>query len=562
MKTLLKSWGLFIFIIILASFLRLYQLDKVPVGLHGDEASIGYNAFSLLKTAKDQNGNFLPLAIDQFGDFRPAGYHYIDVPFVAVMGLNTLSTRLPSALFGISSIIVFYFLLFELFNKKSISLLGSFLLAVSPWHIVISRATSEGVIAAFFVLLGTVFLFHSFKKTKHSVWFLVLGFLSYFISFLFYHSARLFAPMIIITLFPIAYYHFKLTRKFIILSAGLFIILITSLFFLLTIGKGSYRAADVSILNIPGGSKELKQSMDEDGTQNPLLTRFFHNKFYFYSRLFAIEYYQHFNGEFLFVNNGNPVRYKVPWSGNLYPVEAPFLLLGFAFLLTAALKEKKLLFLIPIAWLFLGPVPAGLTWEDIPNVQRASFEIYGLVMLSSYGLYEVFQLFSKKTWTYSLGILIAVFFLQNFFYFSHNYFYHSALQEPWYRSASESQVVFDVVNNLSKYDRVEMTTQNNNNFIFYLYYTQFDPKKFQQLGSPREKDNLHFGKLVYLYASCPLEGNPGQNKIDKDKVLYVDKPDCQLPKNAIVLDTISTPDGAPSFKVVTLGPATADTSIH
>lgn len=562
MKRFLQNWGIFICIILVASFFRLYQLDKIPVGLHGDEASVGYNAYSLLKTAHDQNGNFLPIAIDQFGDFRPAGYHYIDIPFVALLGLNITSTRLPAALFGIGCVIVFYFLLLELFNRKSIALVGSFLLAVSPWHIVISRATSEGVIAAFFVLLGTLFFFHSFKKTKYSFWHLGLGFLCYIVSFLFYHSARLFAPIFVVFLFPIAYYHFKLSKKLILIATGCFVILLVGLFFLLTVGKGSYRATDVSILNIPGGSQELKQAMDEEGNQNPLITRFLHNKFYFYSRLFAIEYYQHFGGEFLFVNNGNPVRYKVWWTGNLYPIEAPFLLLGFAFLLSAALKEKKILYFIPLAWLFLGPIPAGLTWEDIPNVQRASLMIYGLAMIGSFGFIEAVNLF-KKNWLRGLFLTaIILFFIQNISYFSNNYFYHSPLQEPWYRSASEPEVVFDVVNNLPKYDRVEMTTQNNNNFIFYLYYTQFDPKKFQQLGSPKEKDNLHFGKLVYLYASCPLEGTPNQNKIDKDKVLYVDKPDCQLPKNAVVLNTINTPDGAPSFKIVTLGPAVSDTLPH
>ena len=69
------SWKLGI-IVLIALILRLYRLSDVPVGFHGDEASIGYNAYSLLKTAKDQNGNFLPLAIDQFGDFRPAGYRF------------------------------------------------------------------------------------------------------------------------------------------------------------------------------------------------------------------------------------------------------------------------------------------------------------------------------------------------------------------------------------------------------------------------------------------------------------------------------------------------------
>ena len=71
-------------VFIVALFLRVYKLNEFPVGLHGDEASIGYNAYSLYKTAHDQNGKFLPIAIDQFGDFRPAGYHYLDIPFVAL----------------------------------------------------------------------------------------------------------------------------------------------------------------------------------------------------------------------------------------------------------------------------------------------------------------------------------------------------------------------------------------------------------------------------------------------------------------------------------------------
>ncbi|MBI4029179.1 MAG: glycosyltransferase family 39 protein, partial [Candidatus Blackburnbacteria bacterium] len=140
-------------IFLIALFLRVINLASVPVGLHGDEASIGYNAYSLLKTGKDQDGHFLPLSFDQFGDFRAAGYGYLDIPFVALFGLNAFAVRLPAALFGSLTIIIFYFFLLELFENKSIALIGSFLLAILPWHINISRASSEGVISSFFVLL-------------------------------------------------------------------------------------------------------------------------------------------------------------------------------------------------------------------------------------------------------------------------------------------------------------------------------------------------------------------------------------------------------------------------
>ena len=59
-KFVLKNWIL-ISIIVLASILRLYKLDKVPVSLFGDELDVGYHAYSILKTGRDYSGNFLPL---------------------------------------------------------------------------------------------------------------------------------------------------------------------------------------------------------------------------------------------------------------------------------------------------------------------------------------------------------------------------------------------------------------------------------------------------------------------------------------------------------------------
>ncbi len=106
---------LLVLIFLIGLFLRVYKLAEIPVGLHGDEASIGYNAYSLLNTAKDQDGNFLPFSFDQFGNFRAAGYQYIDIPFIALFGLNALAVRLPAALFGSLTIIVFYFFLKEFF---------------------------------------------------------------------------------------------------------------------------------------------------------------------------------------------------------------------------------------------------------------------------------------------------------------------------------------------------------------------------------------------------------------------------------------------------------------
>ena len=70
-------WVLLGLIFLVALFLRFSQLAKIPVGFHTDEASLGYNAYSLLMTGKDEAGRAFPLYIDTFGDNRPTGYNYL-----------------------------------------------------------------------------------------------------------------------------------------------------------------------------------------------------------------------------------------------------------------------------------------------------------------------------------------------------------------------------------------------------------------------------------------------------------------------------------------------------
>lgn len=552
---MMKEKIILILICLLALFLRVYKLNDIPTGLHGDEASIGYNAYSLLTTLHDQNGNFLPLAIDQFGDYRPAGYHYIDIPFVAVLGLNEIAVRLPSAIFGTITVLIFYLLSLELFKNRKLALLASFLLAITPWHINISRATSEGVIAAFFIISGIYFFLKIFTLEKQNK-FIFLSFASFFISFLFYHSARFFVPAIIIFLISLAFFRLKPERKTLIKLIIAFFLLIFSLFLLLKISHGANRPADISIFNIPGGDKLVYQQIGEDGQQNPLITRFFHNKLFFYSRLFFESYSQHLSFDFLFVNNGLPIRYRVPWTGNLYLFYAPFLFMGISFLFFKSVKEKQWLFSLPLIWILLGAIPGGLTFEDVPNIQRSSLMIYPLIIITAYGFYEFMNLFSKHRIKRIILTISFVFLTYNYLYFYHNYFYHIKIHEPWHRSAAEKELIYQVSLLEQKYNKIVMTTDKNNNFIFYLFYNKFSPALFQKMGSPKEKDGLVFQKIIYTGNPCPLQGNPQNDLLEDENVIYVNRDNCLLPKNAIVLNTLRTPDGIPTFKIVKLLPLT------
>ena len=209
-KIIKKNYLLSIFLIVIffsALFLRTVKLSDYPVGFQIDEASLGYNAYSILLTGKSEAGVRLPLYIDTFGDNRPTGYNYFDVPFIALFGLTIFATRLPGALNGAFSIFPLFLLSYVLFKDKKISLLASFFLSISPWGVVLSRASAETVIALFFILFGFSLTFH-FIRTKKT-WELFLGTLFLAASFFFYHTPRVFVPMYFFVALLVLCYPYK-----------------------------------------------------------------------------------------------------------------------------------------------------------------------------------------------------------------------------------------------------------------------------------------------------------------------------------------------------------------
>src|SRR3990167_10874100 len=105
-------------IIITGFFLRIYKISEIPASLSPDEAALGYNAYSFLKTGADEHGKFFPLALQSFGDWKLPVYPYSAVLSVAVLGLTETAIRLPSVLAGTIGIVLIYFISLSFFKKK------------------------------------------------------------------------------------------------------------------------------------------------------------------------------------------------------------------------------------------------------------------------------------------------------------------------------------------------------------------------------------------------------------------------------------------------------------
>src|SRR6185437_13530166 len=108
---------LFLLIVILGFFLRFIDVSQNPPGLYIYEASIGYNAYTILTTGKDEYGIPHPLWFRSFGDYKLPVYIYSVAGAMSIFGKTEFAVRIPSILSGTLTIVFFY-----LFLKKLLEL--------------------------------------------------------------------------------------------------------------------------------------------------------------------------------------------------------------------------------------------------------------------------------------------------------------------------------------------------------------------------------------------------------------------------------------------------------
>jgi 4-amino-4-deoxy-L-arabinose transferase-like glycosyltransferase len=181
-------------LLLLGTFLLLYRFPAVPVGLHQDEMSEAYEAYSLLHTGADRWGYHLPVYFLSWGSGQNVLQSYLTIPVVAVLGLTRLSARLIPILCGLLTLPLFYFTLRRWFGEAT-ALIGLFFLAISPWHIMISRWGIENSPLPFFMLLG-VFTFGRALQGR-STWQIVLSLLPFALALYTYGVVVVIVPVLV-----------------------------------------------------------------------------------------------------------------------------------------------------------------------------------------------------------------------------------------------------------------------------------------------------------------------------------------------------------------------------
>ena len=228
-----KTYIILAFILVIASFLRLFKLGSIPLGLAPDEASIGYDAYAIAKFGIDRNGYAYPVYPITWG---PGGGSplliYLNVLSIKLFGTGIVKLRMIPAICGILTAILFFFILKELTAKRAysneISLFGTAFLAVCPWHVILSRWTLDSNIMPFTLGLAVYLFMLGIKRNSTLFYCLSAG--MYSICMYSYGSATIVVPLHLLLICIICLRKKVLNIKQLIASGVTFMVVFAPLF--------------------------------------------------------------------------------------------------------------------------------------------------------------------------------------------------------------------------------------------------------------------------------------------------------------------------------------------
>lgn len=538
----MKKW-LLVLIVLLGLALRVLNVSKFPVGFTPDEASFGYDAYSILKTGSDQWGNKLPLVLKSFGDYKAPLFSYILIPSVAIAGLTKEAVRIPNALVGTLAIIATYLLVLEVFKNKNLALISSFLLAVSSWHIMMSRGGFEANLTTLFLPLGLYLLLRGLKQNGY----LYLGVFVLGLNLFTYHAAKVVTPLMIF-FFLVIYRReiFRIEKVKLILTAVILLVFGLATLYTFSIGAG-VRVKDVSIFNGSLEEASVIRHKAEDSGLNPVFAKAFYNKFTIGANRFVSNYVSYFSPQFLFTRGPAEATYgMIPGIGVLYIFELPFLLLFFISLARAKNRKGYILFGL---WVLVSPIAAALATGPGYAANRAEVMLPALEVIVALGvLFVPWRRYKTVTFVYSaIALLIVVIFLSKYFTVS--------------RSLNASAMLYgnyEVANYLSESvdasKKVIVDKGLSEPHIYVAFANRIDPTIYQEATKNwKLDDGIIWVDQIPDYSLSNYEFktvHPIEYKAKSD-IYLVGKKDTFLEDTGVV-KTLNYPDGEVAIKVVKL----------
>jgi len=545
----------------LAAFLRLYRLGNYPA-LNSDEAAIGYNAYSLIQTGKDEHGNPWPIHFQSFNDYKPGLYFYLVLPFVKFFGLNVWSVRLPSALLGVTTIFLVYKIVeilrltrFAQNGKKmengkwKMEILAAAMLAISPWHIHYARGGWEVNVATFLMVLGT----YLFVKGLKNIVPLLLSAFVFSLSLYIYHSARVVVPLLVLGLTTIYWKEIKRNIRSLLLSGLVALVTLLPLVKDFTRPEIVSRAGGVGIFADTGTIERINEQRGEHNNIQGLVPLLLHNKVINYSLVFLKNWASHYHGEFLFLSGDVIQRNRVPETGQMYLFDIIFVIVGTIGAIRVVGKDGKRNkgWLVILWWLIVAPVASALTFQS-PHALRAQNMVIPLTIISAYGIVMILSWvknMEKPIMLLVISCLLLVVIAWQFARYQHIYWVHMAKEYPYSSQYGVKELVDYLKNKQNVYDNIVVTTRYDQPYILFLFYLKYPPEKFQSDHLLTQKDEYGFSTVDHFanFTFKPIDFNQDVVKYQNALIIGTEE---EIPNNANIIKEIYGSNGYKYFQIV------------
>lgn len=544
---------LLILILLLAGYLRLWNLGTVPPTASMDEASIGYNAYSVAKIGVDEYSTFPLISQRAYDDWRRSTYLLLVVPFVALLNLQVVAVRLPAAILSVITVWAVYRIVRLLFIKPSTQadgagLLASFLLTLSPWHIYISRLGHESNAYLSFFVLATLFFLEGIKN-KYRLFIALLLFALSLVSY--------YAGQVIVPLFGLGLIFVYRKTLHTIIASDRKIFVLTCISFVLFIPVLWSVFSPSALIRFSGTSTFKPEAHGEEFTKlvlarnaavekRDVIGAVINDRRLFPVRVFVEGYVSHFQFDWLFKNSGSE-SFKVPHLGLLYLWEAPFIVIGlWAFLRHRGLdvRAKRIILL----WFFLAPFPAAVATQA-PHAMRSYAFLPTWQIFTAFGLIQVY-ISLKRVKLLSLSVFIVFIAMSMQSFWQNYYFVFPKEQSRSFLYALSKAIPYAVARE-DTYGKIVFSNadQAYQSYMMYLYYTRYNPALYQRLGGTKS------GGYAEVHSIGKYDFRPIIWKQEKPtlRTLYIGNVK-DFPDNAVTAATFHLLDGTPALSAVSVEP--------
>ncbi|TSC75707.1 MAG: hypothetical protein G01um101430_201 [Parcubacteria group bacterium Gr01-1014_30] len=362
-----KKTLIFLLIILaIAAFFRLWRLDSLPPGLWPDETAYVNDAIETLET-----GDFKVFYPENHG--REGLFMWLLAGFFSLFGISVLSFKIVPALIGILTVLGIYLLAKELFRNEAISLLASFFLAISFWHVNFSRIGFRAILLPLVLTFAFYFFFRALR-TKNSLDFILTG-LIFGLGFYTYISFRL---AVLVFGFVLLLWMFVAKRENWLKRylGGTALLLMTTFIVALPIGLYFLENPEHFV------SRALGVSVFE--TEQPV-------------KEFLKSFGKHL-AMFNFVGDRN-LRHNLSGFPQLSPSAGIFFLVGIIFAVfrgfAGSFKERGI-YLFLFVWLFALLLPGALTVEGVPHALRTIGVIPAAYIFAGLGAWLIYDWAKNK----------------------------------------------------------------------------------------------------------------------------------------------------------------------